>query len=120
MILAVDFDGTLCQNAFPGIGEPHWGIIAALRAVQQHTDHTTVLWTCRVNDKLKEAVEWCEEHGLHFDKVNENAIHNVSEYGTDPRKVFADIYIDDKAIGYSPEAVIETLKNLIEEDEVYE
>lgn len=117
MIVAVDFDGTLCRNAFPSIGEPYWAIIAALRAVQQHTDHTTVLWTCRVNDKLKEAVEWCEEHGLHFDGVNVNAIHNVSEYGTDPRKIFADIYIDDKAVGYSPEAAIKTLKNLIEEDE---
>lgn len=120
MIVAVDFDGTLCRNAFPDIGEPHWGIVAALRAVQQHTDHTMVLWTCRVGNKLQEAVEWCEEHGLHFDRVNENAIHNVSEYGTDPRKVFADIYIDDKSAGYSQEAAVAALKSLIQEDEVYE
>lgn len=26
--IAIDFDGCLCDNAYPAIGAPHWGVIA--------------------------------------------------------------------------------------------
>ena len=37
------------------------------------------------------------EHGLEFDAVNENLPEMIEWYGNDCRKVFADVYIDDKA-----------------------
>lgn len=37
-----------------------------------------------------------EEHQIVFDFVNQNATWLIDEYG-DTRKVFADIYIDNKA-----------------------
>lgn len=117
MIIAVDFDGTLCSNAFPDIGEPYWDIIAALRALKENTECTLILWTCRVGDRLREAVDWCDDHGLHFDEVNNNHSKNVDDFGTNPRKVFADLYIDDKSIGYSRTKAVEFIKNLIEEDD---
>lgn len=26
-VIALDFDGTICQNAYPDIGEPNWHVI---------------------------------------------------------------------------------------------
>ena len=54
-----------------------------------------------MGEKLQEAVEWCRQHGLEFDAVNENLPETVEWYGTDCRKVFADVYIDGKAVNKS-------------------
>lgn len=55
-------------------------------------------WTCRVGERLQEAVEWCRGYGLEFDAVNENLPEIIECFGTDTRKVCADIYIDDKMV----------------------
>lgn len=99
MIIAIDFDGILCKNKFPEIGEPNYDIISI---VQQLIDkgHKVILWTSRVNERLKEATDWCEKYGLHFSGINENESGNLAEFGTDPRKIFADVYVDDHNLEY--------------------
>lgn len=61
--------------------------------------HEVVLWTSRTDKALEDAVKWCEDLGLHFCAVNENAPSNmakyVAQYPNGTRKVSADIYIDD-------------------------
>ena len=47
--------------------------------------------------ELEQAVQWCEEFGLEFDKVNRNTDEILEKYGSDSRKIYADVYIDDKA-----------------------
>lgn len=96
-IIAVDFDGTLCTNAWPGIGDPNESLIAYLKTVQAAGDKL-ILWTCRNGRALVEAVEWCAAQGLIFDGINENLREIIDANGGDTRKVFADIYIDDKCI----------------------
>jgi hypothetical protein len=59
-----------------------------------------IMWTCRVDDRLKEAVSWCATQGLWFDYVNENPPEQTVYFGTDPRKIYADVYIDDRARGF--------------------
>lgn len=95
-IIAVDFDGTLCSNAWPFIGSPNIELFEALRKVRSQGAHL-ILWTCRTGQMLKEAVMWCEKYGLYFDSVNEDAPSTVAMYGDTGKKVNADIYIDDKA-----------------------
>ena len=56
-----------------------------------------ILWTCRCGDLLEEAVAWCRMFGLEFDAVNENVAQTLEQYGTESRKISADVYIDDKA-----------------------
>jgi hypothetical protein len=46
---------------------------------------------------LEEAVAWCRMFGLEFDAVNENVAQTLEQYGTESRKISADVYIDDKA-----------------------
>jgi len=98
MIIAVDFDGILCENTFPEIGEPCYDMISAVREALDR-GHEVILWTSRVDERLSEALAWCEDRGLRFTAVNDNAPSNKQMYehlypnGT--RKVYADIYIDD-------------------------
>lgn len=97
MIYAVDFDGTLCEIAYPDIGQAKQNVIDfCLR--KQAEGHKLILWTCRCGEYLEQAIKWCEEQGLIFDAINENLPERITEYGGDCRKVSADYYIDDKNI----------------------
>lgn len=97
MIIAVDFDGTLCEEMFPGIGAAKDEIVEALKRRKAAGDRL-ILWTCRCGEQLAEAVEWCEARGLIFDAVNSNLPDMVYRYGNDCRKIFADEYWEDKAV----------------------
>lgn len=95
LIVAVDFDGTLCKDSYPYIGEPKQDMIDLVKAYQKG-GWKTILWTCRTDEYLEAAVKWCREHGLEFDAVNTNIDEVKAMFGGDTRKVFADRYIDDK------------------------
>ena len=101
MIIAVDFDGILCENRFPEIGKPYYDMIAAVREAMD-LGHEVILWTSRVDDRLTEAVSWCEDRGLRFTSINDNTPSNKQKYehlypnGT--RKVYADVYVDDHSL----------------------
>lgn len=96
-IYAVDFDGTLCKNEFPKIGAPNLFLIEHLKQ-RRNQGNKVILLTCRVDDRLKDAVEWCADKGLEFDAVNANLSEIVEAWGGEGRKIFADVYIDDKAV----------------------
>ena len=94
-IIAVDFDGCLCENKYPFIGNPHCEVIDMLIDLQMN-GAKLILWTCRSGTHLKMAVEWCRFHGVTFDAVNANLPENIEKYGNDCRKINADFYIDDR------------------------
>lgn len=96
MIIAVDFDGTLCSDNYPNIGAANIKLIRTLCKKQKFGDKL-ILWTCRAGERLTEAVEWCQKQGLIFDAVNDNLPKMVALWGNNSRKISADIYIDDKA-----------------------
>lgn len=95
-IIAVDFDGTLCENQWPEIGLPNTKLIKELIYRRKQGDKL-ILWTNRVDDKLENAVNWCKEQGLEFDAINDNLPEIIESFGSNSRKVFANIYIDDRA-----------------------
>lgn len=96
-IIAVDFDGCICKNAYPNIGEPNQPVIDAL-IEEKKRGTKLILWTCRVDQKLYEAVSWCAERGLEFDIVNRNLPDVIRSFGQDTRKIYADEYWDDRAV----------------------
>lgn len=106
-IIAVDFDGVLCENAYPEIGKTNSEVISILKNLKRKGARL-ILWTCRCEEKLDQAVEWCKKRGLVFDTINENLPETILSYGTESRKVHADIYIDDKAM--NPDYFINTMK----------
>lgn len=95
-IIAVDFDGTLCENKWPEIGKPNIEVIQYLH--QQKKDGTKlILWTCREGELLRNAIIWCDKfYGLQFDMVNGNLPETIEYFGGDCRKISATEYIDDK------------------------
>lgn len=100
-IIAVDFDGTLCRNAWPEIGEPYPKMIEHIKRCRQEGDRI-ILWTCREGTDLEKAVEWCAERGLFFDAVNDNLEEIKELFGGNSRKIVADLYIDDKGMRAIP------------------
>ena len=103
MIVAVDFDGVLCDNNFPKIGKPNYTVISLVRQLID-IGHEVILWTTRNGDELRAAIAWCEDRGLHFTCINEPAPSNKEQfdgmYPTQSRKIYADVYIDDHNIEY--------------------
>lgn len=95
-VWAVDFDGTLCRNAWPDIGEANMPLIEQL-ILARSGGVAVVLWSCREGEALARAVLWCAGFGLFFDAVNQNVPERVATYGGDCRKISADVYIDDRA-----------------------
>ncbi len=94
-IIAFDFDGTLAKTDYPTILEPKHEVIEAAKRLKEN-GNTIILYTCRHDADLDAAIEFCAEHGLVFDYVNENVPENIEKFG-DCRKIFADLYIDDRA-----------------------
>ena len=96
-IIAVDFDGTLFDTEWPSIiKKPNYELIECLISRREYGDRI-ILWTCRRRKDLEIAVDACANQGLIFDAVNENLPDMIEKFGGDSRKIFADIYIDDKA-----------------------
>lgn len=96
IVYAVDFDGTLCANKYPMIGDPNMKLMKFL-ITQQEKGAKIILWSCREGAMLDNAIIYCNSFGLKFDAVNDNLPYLVEKYGNNSRKVFADVYIDDKS-----------------------
>ena len=101
-MIAVDFDGTLCEHAFPNIGdvqEKHKRVADYIRS-KKANGGIIILWTCREDlperSYLMEAVNWCKDNNIPIDYVNSYEIPGFPGFAS--RKVCADEYIDDKAI----------------------
>lgn len=101
-VIAVDFDGTLCENKYPKIGCFYLKGIQVLKRFRKNGGEV-ILWTCRHGEELQKAIEACKELGLEFDAVNDNAPKHVMRWAAithnnleSSRKVYADIYIDDR------------------------
>ena len=109
-VIAVDFDGTICENRYPQIGEPNTELISQLIA-EQESGADIILWTCRTGARLKEAVSWAKEQGLRFDYVNRNNRERIKIYRSDCRKISADVYIDDRAAAFEYGKRLEVLTN---------
>ena len=97
MYWAIDFDGTLCENRYPNVGEPRFDVIQKVKLLKQ-SGHKIALWTCREGNYLQDAVNFCKDHGLEFDVINEQFPEILDLYKDNVRKMSADYYVDDKAI----------------------
>ena len=97
IIVAVDFDGTIVEDAYPKVGKPMIFAFDTLKKLQSQ-GHRLILWTYRSGKRLDEAVDFCKENGLEFYAVNKN--FPEEEYDEKySRKIHADLFIDDRNVG---------------------
>lgn len=97
LIIAVDFDGTIVEDAYPKIGKPMLFAFETLKKLQDE-GHRLILWTYRSGTKLEEAVKFCEDNDIFFYAVNKS--FDEEQYNDSiSRKIHADLFIDDRNIG---------------------
>lgn len=107
-ILAMDYDGTMFEGQVYGeLGTPRMDIINKVKEFQKTGLCEVILWSCRDAGPLQEAINRCKEYGIEFDSVNSNSLSQVMHmrralqkgqvFAT--RKIFADVYIDDRSPG---------------------
>lgn len=105
--IAVDFDGTLCDQAFPAIGAIKAGAREAL-AMFRKLGFWVIIWSCRTchwdydiyggdrNEptleriRVKEMIAWLDANGIEYDEIDDGS----------RGKPGADYYIDDKGIRF--------------------
>ena len=97
LTLAIDFDGTIVEDAYPKIGKPKSFAFDTLKSLQKD-GHRLILWTYRYGKTLKEAVEFCKENGIEFYAIN-SSFPNEEYNPKKSRKINADLFIDDRNIG---------------------
>jgi len=102
MIIAVDFDGTIVTHEYPKIGRDIPFAIDTLKRLQKEFQHQLILWTVREGRELEEALEYCRVRGLEFYAINNNYPEETITDGQ-PRKLKADLFIDDRNLGGLPD-----------------
>ena len=98
-VLAVDFDGTLCDKH----EQPIYDICDFIKKTQEEFNKfelIKILTTCRSGSSLKFAKNWLQKQGLVFDYINENADFYIDKYG-DCRKIFCNMLIDNTSYNFS-------------------
>lgn len=95
MIIAVDFDGTCVKHRYPMVGEDVDGAVSVLKELVRK-GHKIILYTMRRGDTLDDAISWFIDNDIELWGIN----RNPEQYGwfSSP-KVFANLYIDDAALG---------------------
>lgn len=100
MIIAVDFDGTIVEHKYPTIGKDIPFAFDALKQLQNE-NHILILWTVREGELLQEAIDYCSKNGVTFFAHNSNFPEEIRSEA--PRKLKADLFIDDRNFGGLPD-----------------
>lgn len=93
MTIGIDFDGCLVSWNFPLVGKDIGSAEVCRDLVKKGVK--IILYTMRDKEFLDDAVKWCNDNKIELYGINENP----SQTWSDSRKVHADIYIDDQALG---------------------
>lgn len=110
-IIAVDFDGVICENVWPEKGRPIPGALDGLARLREK--YRIVIWTSREKKHKQDAIDWLAEHGVEYDAINEAPFYSQWPQGlfrflwssllqTESKKTLACVYIDDRNLGGFP------------------
>jgi len=94
MKIAIDFDGTCVTHEYPYIGKDI-GAVPALKMLVSK-GHLLILNTMRSGEELQDAVNWFEKNDVPLYGINKDP---EQEKWTSSPKVYANLYIDDAALG---------------------
>lgn len=101
--LVVDFDCTLASNPrkWPSVGKQKLihKLVALYVNHKKKQGWIIILNTMREKEKgLDDAVQFCKDHNIHIDLVNENLQSDIDKFG-DSRKIGCTRSIDDTQVG---------------------
>ena len=114
MVIAVNFDGTIVENAYPKIGRELPHAVDVLSSLARE-GHRIILWTARTGRPLEDALLWCRLNGIVLYAVNSNTANLPLRSGVEALpagrqpgilekspKITADIFIDGNNVGGLP------------------
>lgn len=90
MTIAIDFDGTCVTHDYPKIGKDI-GAVPVLKKLV-YKNHKLILYTMRSGDELNDAVNWFKDNNIPLYGPTQD------EWTSSP-KCYANLYIDDAALG---------------------
>ena len=90
LLIAVDFDGTIVEDAYPKVGKAKPFAIETIKMLQ-NDGHRIILWTYRHGRALREAVEFMEKSGIPPYAVNRSYPEEASHPSDVSRKINADL-----------------------------
>jgi len=96
-VISIDFDGCIVEDMWPEIGPAIPGAVSTINAWYD-AGYWIIINSCRKGVPARFMREWLNDNGVKTHAINENLVWRVCMYGTDPRKIGADIYIDDHNI----------------------
>ena len=94
MYIAIDFDGTCVTHDYPRIGKDINAVNVLKKLVAN--GHKLILNTMRSGKELKEAINWFKKNDIELYGTNKNP---TQKKWTNSPKVYANLYIDDAALG---------------------
>jgi hypothetical protein len=96
MIIAIDFEGTLHDGTYPVIGNPLPHAVSSMKKIK-NKGHSIIITTCRSISLQNEMIKWMQKHEIPYDAINDN-LPEIKVKFDNPRKTYADVYIDNKNI----------------------
>ena len=101
LLIAVDFDGTIVEDAYPRVGKPMPFALETIKMLQAD-GHRIILWTYRNGKALQDAEEFMIKSGIPPYAVNRSYPEEESHPNDVSRKINADVFIDDRNFGGFP------------------
>lgn len=92
--ISVDFDGTCVTHDYPDVGKDI-GAIPVLKSLVE-AGHKLILFTMRDKEQLEDAVKWFKSNDI---KLYSKQINPTQIHWTTSNKCYANLYIDDAALG---------------------
>lgn len=107
LIIGYDFDDTVMSEHPVSKYYVHL-VRMMLRKLAETGCCRFILITCREGERLKEAEEFLQVAKLPYNAINQNLPNSITG---DPRKIYCNIMIDDKAGIYDTLAILELVYN---------
>ena len=98
-VISIDFDGCIVEDKWPEIGEEIPGAVSTINGWYD-AGYWIIINSCRTNLELHNMAHWLRDNGAQHHTINKNLVWRVCMFGTDPRKIGADVYIDDHNIDH--------------------
>ena len=85
------------ENEWPEIGKIKQNAKLVINTLHDN-GHTIIINSCRAGKEEFKMIRWLKHNGIECDYINENDPKLIAHFGSDTRKISANIYIDDKGI----------------------
>jgi hypothetical protein len=108
--IGVDFDGTIVESAWPGIGSIKPKTVELMKKAYE-AGHCIIIWTARGGQSAEEAKKFLIENNIPFNYFNENPEDPMQKESESPsRKLHFNILIDDTAVNVND---VDTIMDLL-------